>query len=149
MQVGPLTIYDRTSSLSRSCFQTISGCYTWFIAPCNINLLETAGLGGIPGWVLRDCSEPGWSRHRPRKHSVLFPASEHQWLELHQMQIKQNAQQMMFICVRLYSLCTHDCKASHNKKNIIFKFADDTTVLGLITGGDGKCRDWQTGESCS
>ncbi|KAI4886293.1 hypothetical protein NFI96_002282 [Prochilodus magdalenae] len=35
----------------------------------------------------------------------------------------------------LYSLFTHDCVARHTS-NIIFKFADDTTILGLITDGD-------------
>ena len=35
----------------------------------------------------------------------------------------------------LYSLYTHDCVAKHTS-NIIFKFADDTTILGLITDGD-------------
>ena len=32
----------------------------------------------------------------------------------------------------LYSLFTHDCMAKHDS-NIIIKFADDTTVVGLIT----------------
>jgi hypothetical protein len=32
----------------------------------------------------------------------------------------------------LYSLFTHDCTARHNS-NTIIKFADDTTVVGLIT----------------
>jgi hypothetical protein len=32
----------------------------------------------------------------------------------------------------LYSLFTHDCVAKHNF-NTIIKFADDTTVVGLIT----------------
>jgi hypothetical protein len=31
----------------------------------------------------------------------------------------------------LYSLFTHDCMAGHNS-NTIIKFADDTTVVGLI-----------------
>ncbi len=35
----------------------------------------------------------------------------------------------------LYTLFTHDCVASH-KENIIQKFADDTAVIGRITGGD-------------
>ncbi|KAI3371511.1 hypothetical protein L3Q82_024097, partial [Scortum barcoo] len=34
----------------------------------------------------------------------------------------------------LYSLFTHDCVANHSS-NTIIKFADDTTVIGLITGG--------------
>ena len=35
----------------------------------------------------------------------------------------------------LYSLFTHDCVAMHASKSII-KFADDTTVVGLITNND-------------
>ena len=42
------------------------------------------------------------------------------------------------VCVlshRLYSLFTHDCVAKHDS-NTIIKFADDTTVIGLITDND-------------
>jgi hypothetical protein len=35
----------------------------------------------------------------------------------------------------LYSLFTHDCMA-RNDSNTIIKFADDTTVVGLITDND-------------
>ena len=35
----------------------------------------------------------------------------------------------------LYSLFTHDCMAKHDFNNII-TFADDTTVVGLITNND-------------
>nr|XP_024655500.1 LOW QUALITY PROTEIN: NACHT, LRR and PYD domains-containing protein 12 [Maylandia zebra] len=35
----------------------------------------------------------------------------------------------------LYSLYTHDCTPAH-QSNAIVKFADDTTVVGLISGGD-------------
>uniref|UniRef100_A0A669B6E2 Reverse transcriptase domain-containing protein n=1 Tax=Oreochromis niloticus TaxID=8128 RepID=A0A669B6E2_ORENI len=35
----------------------------------------------------------------------------------------------------LYSLFTHDCVAKH-ESNIIIKFADDTTIIGLITDND-------------
>ncbi|XP_053266772.1 uncharacterized protein LOC128424562 [Pleuronectes platessa] len=37
----------------------------------------------------------------------------------------------------LYSLFMHDCVATHSS-NTIVKFADDTTVIGLITGDDEK-----------
>ncbi len=36
----------------------------------------------------------------------------------------------------LYSLYTHDCTATHSS-NVIVKFANDTTVIGLITDNDG------------
>ncbi len=35
----------------------------------------------------------------------------------------------------LYTLYTHDCTPTHSS-NIIIKFVDDTTVVGLISGGD-------------
>ncbi len=35
----------------------------------------------------------------------------------------------------LYSLYTHDCTATHSS-NVLVKFADDTTVIGLITDND-------------
>ena len=35
----------------------------------------------------------------------------------------------------LYSLFTHDCVATHAANSII-KFADDTTIVGLITNND-------------
>ena len=35
----------------------------------------------------------------------------------------------------LYAIYTHDCTPTH-PTNTIVKFADDTTVVGLITGGD-------------
>ena len=41
----------------------------------------------------------------------------------------------------LYSLFTHDCTAKHDS-NTIIKFADDTTVEGLITDNDETaCRE--------
>ena len=44
-------------------------------------------------------------------------------------------------CPLLYSLFTHDCVAKHNSNNII-KFADDTTVVGLITdNNETACRE--------
>lgn len=35
----------------------------------------------------------------------------------------------------LFSLCTHDCTASYDN-NLIVKYADDTTVIGLINSND-------------
>ncbi len=44
-------------------------------------------------------------------------------------------------CPLLYSLYTHDCTATHSS-NVIVKFADDTTVIGLITDNDETaCRE--------
>ena len=38
----------------------------------------------------------------------------------------------MHICVYI---CTYDCTSAHSSNSII-RFADDTTVVGLISGGD-------------
>ncbi len=36
----------------------------------------------------------------------------------------------------LFSLYTYDCAPPHNNNSIIIKYADDTTIIGLIRGGD-------------
>ena len=41
----------------------------------------------------------------------------------------------MLLMLVLYSLFTHNCMAIHASNSII-KFADDTTVVGLITNND-------------
>ncbi len=46
-----------------------------------------------------------------------------------------NTAQGCILCPLLYSLYTHDCTATHSS-NVIIKFADDTTVIGLITDND-------------
>lgn len=43
------------------------------------------------------------------------------------------------VCAELHALLTHDCSASY-PSNLIIKYADDTTVLGLIT--DNKEMDY-------
>jgi gmma-aminobutyric acid receptor subunit gamma len=42
---------------------------------------------------------------------------------------------VLSVYIVLYSLFTHYCVAKHNS-NTIIKFADDTTVIGLITDSD-------------
>ena len=55
----------------------------------------------------------------------------------HVISIKQTsgAPQGCVLSSLLYSLFTHDCMAKHDS-NTIIKFADDTTVLSLITDND-------------
>ncbi len=49
--------------------------------------------------------------------------------------LKTGAPQSCVLSPLLYSLYTHDCIATHTS-NVIVKFADDTTVIGLITDND-------------
>ncbi|KAI2666723.1 putative RNA-directed DNA polymerase from transposon BS [Labeo rohita] len=49
--------------------------------------------------------------------------------------LNTGAPQGCILSLLLYSLYKHDCAATHSS-NIIIKFADDTTVKGLITDSD-------------
>ncbi len=49
--------------------------------------------------------------------------------------LNTGAPQGCVLSTLLYSLYTHDCTATHSS-NVIVKFADDTTVIGLITDND-------------
>ena len=51
------------------------------------------------------------------------------------LMLNTGAPQGCVLSTLLYSLFTHDCMTSHDSHTII-KFADDTTVVGLITDND-------------
>jgi hypothetical protein len=51
------------------------------------------------------------------------------------LMLNMGAPQGFMLSPILYSLFTHDCIAMHDS-NTFLKFADDTTVVGLITGND-------------
>ena len=51
------------------------------------------------------------------------------------MILNTGAPQGCVLSLLLYSLFTHDCTARHDS-NTIIKFADDTTVVGLISDND-------------
>ncbi|KAK9526326.1 hypothetical protein VZT92_015034 [Zoarces viviparus] len=43
----------------------------------------------------------------------------------------------------LFSLYTNSCTSSHQSVKLL-KFADDTTLIGLISGGDESAYRWET-----
>ena len=51
------------------------------------------------------------------------------------VKVGNNTSTSLMLSPLLYSLFTHYCVATHGSKSII-KFADDTTVVGLITNND-------------
>ena len=51
------------------------------------------------------------------------------------VKVDTGAPQGCMLSTLLYSLFTHDCMAMHASNSII-KFADDTTLVGLITNND-------------
>jgi hypothetical protein len=55
--------------------------------------------------------------------------------------LNTGAPQRCVLSTLLYSLFTHNCLAMHNS-NTIIKFADETTMVGLITNNDeATCRE--------
>jgi hypothetical protein len=55
--------------------------------------------------------------------------------KLRTLELNTGATQWCVLIPLLYSLFTHDCTARHDSNSII-KFANDTTVVGLITEND-------------
>ena len=64
-----------------------------------------------------------------------MPGGEGRKQHLHFTDPHTGAPQGCLLSPLLYSLFTHDCMAIHTSNSII-KFADDTTIVGLITNHD-------------
>ncbi|KAM9433306.1 lipid droplet-associated hydrolase isoform 2-T2 [Salvelinus alpinus] len=88
-----------------------------------INKLRTLGLNtSLCNWIL------DFQTGRPQVVSVGHTTSV-------TLILSTGAPQGCVLSPLLYSLFTHDCTARHDS-NTIIKFADDTTVVGLITDND-------------
>ncbi|KAI3368350.1 hypothetical protein L3Q82_008055 [Scortum barcoo] len=104
---------------------------------------KAAGPDGIPGRVLRACSgelaeasvpscATGWLL------DFLTSRPQHVRLDNHcssTITINTGVPQGCVMSPFLYSLLTHDCRPA-DSSNTIIKFADDTTVIGLIKDSD-------------
>src|SRR4029434_4830536 len=71
--------------------------------------------------------------HWIRTASVTAPTSTEK--QYHPLCHSQSHPQGCVLSPFLFSLFTHDCAATHSS-NFIVKFADDTTIVGLITDND-------------
>ncbi|KAK7884028.1 hypothetical protein WMY93_027151 [Mugilogobius chulae] len=99
-------------------------CNTWTTA--ELRLIEKLAELGIPtptcNWILDFLIE------RPQVVRIGQRVSD-------QLTLSTGSPQGCCLSPKLFTLYTHDCVSKHNN-TIIIKYADDTTILGLIRGGD-------------
>ena len=112
-----LTHLDKRNTYVRMLFIDYSSAFNTIVPSKLVIKLETLGLDpALCNWVLAFLMRVG------NNISTL--------LILH-----TGAPQGCILSPLLYSLFTHDCVAMHASSSII-KFADDTTVVGMITNND-------------
>ncbi|KAI4891147.1 hypothetical protein NFI96_023786, partial [Prochilodus magdalenae] len=118
-----LTHLDRKSTYVRTLFIDYSSAFNTIIPAKLIPKLTDLGLNShLCNWVLDFLT--GRTQVVRVGNSFSFTLT-----------LSTGAPQGCVLSPLLYSLFTHDCVARHTS-NTIFKFADDTTILGLITDGD-------------
>ena len=118
-----LTHLDRKNTYVRMLFIDYSSAFNTIIPAKLIPKLTDLGLNShLCNWVL------DFLTGRPQVVRVGNSFSS-------TLTLSTGAPQGCVLSPLLYSLFTHDCVARHTS-NTIFKFADDTTILGLITDGD-------------
>ncbi|CAI5682340.1 unnamed protein product [Oreochromis niloticus] len=104
-------------------FVDYSSAFNTIIPDILINKLVTLGLPPLTCAWIKDflTNRPQTVRLRPHLSSTHT--------------LSTGSPQGCVLSPLLYSLYTHDCSSTHNN-NLIIKFADDTTVVGLISKGD-------------
>uniref|UniRef100_A0AAZ3PMN4 Reverse transcriptase domain-containing protein n=2 Tax=Oncorhynchus tshawytscha TaxID=74940 RepID=A0AAZ3PMN4_ONCTS len=118
-----LTHLDKRNTYVRMLFIDYSSAFTTIVPSKLVIKLETLGLDpALCNWVL------DFLTGRPQVVRVGNNIST-------PLILNTGAPQGCVLSPLLYSLFTHDCVATHASNSII-KFADDTTVLGLITNND-------------
>ncbi|KAI4902911.1 hypothetical protein NFI96_020436 [Prochilodus magdalenae] len=117
-----LTHLDRKNTCVRMLFIDYSSAFNTIIPAKLIPKLTDLGLNShLCNWIL------DFLTGRPQVVRVGSLSSS--------LTLSTGAPQGCVLSPISYSLYTHDCVARHTS-NTIFKFADDTTILGLITDGD-------------
>ncbi|KAI3363944.1 hypothetical protein L3Q82_001522 [Scortum barcoo] len=120
-----LSHLDQRDTYLSMLFIDYSSAFNTIVPSKLVTKLRDLGLNSaLCDWILNFLT--GWADPRlcgwAAPH-ILHPDSEHRH------------PQGCVLSPLLYSLFTHDCMAAHSS-NTIIKFADDTTVIGLITGDD-------------
>ncbi|KAK3525906.1 hypothetical protein QTP70_010960 [Hemibagrus guttatus] len=90
-------------------------------------LVDKLGYLGLPH------STCMWINSFLSNHSQRVRVGQHTYMDL---SLSTGSPQGCVLSPLLYTLYIHDCTPTHHS-NTIVKFADDTTVVGLISGGGG------------
>uniref|UniRef100_A0A1A8EWU0 Reverse transcriptase domain-containing protein n=1 Tax=Nothobranchius korthausae TaxID=1143690 RepID=A0A1A8EWU0_9TELE len=118
-----LSHLEQRQSYVRMLFVDYSSAFNTIIPDILINKLVTLGLPPLTCAWIKDflTNRPQTVRLGPHLSSTRT--------------LSTGSPQGCVLSPLLYSLYTHDCSPTHNN-TLIIKFADDTTVVGLISKGD-------------
>jgi hypothetical protein len=118
-----LSHLDKRNTYVRMLFIDYSSAFNTIVSTKLITKLRTLGLNtSVCNWILDFLTgRPLVVRVGTNMSATLI--------------LNTGAPQGSVLSSLLYSLFTHDCVAKHDS-NTIIKFADDTTVVGLITDND-------------
>ena len=118
-----LTHLDTKDSYVRMLFLDFSSAFNTIIPQQLIQKLDCLGLNtSLCNWLL------DFLTGRPQAARVGSNASS-------TITMNTGAPQGCVLSPLLFTLLTHDCTPTHNS-NLFIKFADDTTVVGLINNND-------------
>lgn len=118
-----LTHLDKKDSYVRMLFIDFSSAFNTIIPQQLICKLDKLGLStSLCNWLLDFLSQ------RPQAVRVGNNTSR-------SITLSTGAPQGCVLSPLLFTLLTHDCTATHSSNHLV-KFADDTTLVGLITKGD-------------
>ncbi len=118
-----LSHLENKNTYVRMLFMDYSSAFNTIVPATLVAKLQTLGLNrSLCSWILDFLT--GRSQVVRMGNNTSSPLT-----------LNTGAPQGCVLSPLLYSLYTHDCTATHCSK-VIVKFADDTTVIGLITDND-------------
>ncbi len=118
-----LSHLENKNTYVRMLFVDYSSAFNTIVPATLVEKLQTLGLNrSLCSWILEFLT--GRSQVVRMGNNTSSP-----------LILNTGAPQGCVLSPLLYSLYTHDCTATHSS-NVIVKFADDTTVIGLITDND-------------